>query len=193
MWYNNSRKWAISRMIRLPRESMHFPLSLLCLPSIFGDDVVFTHKLELMLLALLTIVSKLTHAHTDWQTLSLCTVVYEIRGAFVNHVYLLKMILWMKWRHSLRLGKNGLVYAHILQMKNLQMKIHTGIQGRARARTNTHIYLHTWSKKKLLKWKAIGTHTRKQCVWLLLVVGAAAAVIALENMQDIRFTEWKCP
>lgn len=105
------------------------------------------------------------------------------------------------------LGKNGLVYAHILQTKNLQMKIHT----------HTCIHLHTWSKKKLLNGKAIATHTyshaRTQCAtvagfWydggpmihslLLLAVvvaaaAAAAAVIALENMQDIRFTEWKCP
>lgn len=143
MWYNNSRKWAISRMIRLPRESMHFPLSLLCLPSIFGDDVVFTHKLELMLLALLTIVSKLTHAHTDWQTLSLCTVVYEIRGAFVNHVYLLKMILWMKWRHSLRLGKTDSFTRAYYKWKISRWKYILAYRGeRAREQTHTHIFTH---------------------------------------------------
>lgn len=73
-----------------------------------------------------------------------------------------------EWNDVIRFAwENGLVYAHILQMKNLQMKIHAHTHREASARAQTHVHTHIYTRgvgKKLLKWKAIGKHTRTQCV-----------------------------
>lgn len=90
-----------------------------------------------------------THTRTHWlaNTLSMYSSIWNTRSVcepcvFAENDFMNEMTSFAS------LGKSGLVYARILQMKNLQMKIHTGIQGRARARTNTHTYIYTRGVRK---------------------------------------------
>lgn len=81
-----------------------------------------------------------------------------------------------------------------------RIRVHTTNEKSPDENTRTYIYTRGVRKKLLINEKlTVRIHPKhaythkfkQQCVAVAGTAAAAAAV--LENMQDIRFTEWKCP